>query len=258
MIRALVIALAVAVGVTAARADVARELQQANALLQRGDYQEAARIAGRVARQPELMDRADRAEAWRVYGLSLYFLGLIDEADAALLEYLKLDYDAQLDPALVPPDAIAFFAQVRVRHKQELAAYRPRPPVRRRMAFNFLPPWGQFQNGEPGKGWLIGGLELSLLATNLTTYMVLRDWCQTSDGTCIDETGEDRADAARTLRTVNQVSLVAFGAVYLYGVVDGIRGQRQLDRADLERERQLVFGVQPLDDGAFVFVGGGF
>lgn len=222
--------------------DVVGALGQAQAHLLAGEYAEATRLARPIARDDRVA-RPDRAEAWRIYGLALYLMGLEEEADAALFEYLKLEPDAHLDPALVPPEAIVFFEAVRARHAAELERYRPRPPPRRRFAaLNLLPPAGQFQNRQPAKGWAIGLTEVALLATNVTTYVLLRDMCGV-------DCGEDPS-TARTLKTVNLISGGLFLGVVLYGVVDGFLVYR---RQGAEERAGVPFAVAPVDGGGLTF-----
>lgn len=197
----------------AAQPGAVGQLAAAQAHLEAGEYAQAAQLAGTLARDPSL-GKPDRAEAWRVYGMALFFMGLREEAEAALFEYLKLEPDAHLDPALTPPEAVVFFEEVRSRHAGDLARLRPRPRRTRYAALNLLPPAGQFQNRERVKGWALGITEGLLLATSITTYVLLDDLCSPTD--CGDDVG-----TARTLQTVNLVSggllVVAVG----YGIIDG-------------------------------------
>jgi hypothetical protein len=223
-----------------ANADLGR-LGEAQARLMAGDWSEAARVAGPLAHDGTLA-RPDRAEAWRVYGLSLFFLGLPDEAEAALFAYLKLEPDAHLDPALVAPEAIVFFEDVRARHAGELRQLKPRPkPNRWAVLLNLIPPAGQFSNGDPAKGWALAATETVLLAANLTTYALLASRCHA------DETCGDDVDGARTLRTINLVSGALFAGVWVYGMIDGFAGYRRRSRA-----YEPAFAVVPVvtDGGA--------
>jgi hypothetical protein len=179
-----------------------------------------------------------RAEAHRIYGLALFLLGLRAESEAALLAYLKLEPDAHLDPALVPPDALVFFEDVRARHAGELIQRRPRPRAKKSWALNLLPPFGQFQNGDRAKGWILAISGVALLAANLTTYAMLTSMCSSEERAC------DDPGTARTLRAVNITSGVALVGVYLYGVVDGYIGYGRA-----RREQSLVVGAGATPDG---------
>ena len=145
---------------------------------------------------------------------------------------------------MVPPEAVAFFEDVRLRHDAMLRALRPRP--RRWLALDFLPPWGQFQNGQRTKGWVIAGIGLGLLAADVGTYALLRSWCSSGDHTCDD--GGAHTSAARTLRTVNLLAGSALIGLYLYGVVDGIT----------YRHRGLTVTVAPTSSGGAMVLSGHF
>jgi hypothetical protein len=238
-------------------ADTAGDLQRANDLLAQGRYADAAAIAGAIARDRGLLLGADRAEAWRVYGLSLYFVGLLSEAESALLAYLKLDVDAHLDPALVPPEALAFFEDVRVRHRDELRAYRPRPAKKRVLALSLLPPLGQMQNGERTKGWILAGAGATLLAVHVGSFFWLRKLCDPATGLC-EADGVDRSDRARALRDVNLASGAALVGLYFYGLVDGVLGHRRAQARDAAAASALTVGVVPVEAGATVLVVGRF
>jgi hypothetical protein len=191
---------------------------------------------------PASLDRADEAEVYRLAGLAAFFLGRLDEAEARLLAYLRLDIDARLDPAVVPPEAITYFENIRAKHSGELRALRPKP--RRYMALNLLPPAGQFQNGERTKGIIVGASLAALIAAHVTTYFVLRDWCNPDDLTC-----DSHAGAANTLRAINITSGVGAIVLYAYGVVDGIRHYRR---------RSAALRLEGTAGGAIMSVGGSF
>ncbi|MEZ4368409.1 MAG: hypothetical protein R2939_19335 [Kofleriaceae bacterium] len=196
-----------------------------------------------LAPTPAALAPADRAELARLRGLAAYFAGHHQAAAAHWLDYLRLDLDGRLDPATVPPEAIAFFEDVRARHGAELRARRPRP--RRWWLLNLVPPAGQLQNGERGRAALVGGSLALLLAAHVGSYALIRGWCDQGDRTCGTHT-----DAARTLRVVNWVSGVGAIATYVVGVVDGFRGAR--------RRRALDVELAPTTGGAIATVGVGF
>lgn len=232
--------------------DAARLLVDARAAMDMGEHERAVNLAATVLEEARAggVDRADHAEAWRIHGLAQYFLGRYAEAEVAFFEYLKLDLDGGLDPALVPPEAVAFFEGVRARNAAELRALRPRPRRRRVFALNLVPPAGQFQNGEPVKGWVLAGTGAALLAANVTTYLVLRRWCDTRSGVC-ESDGQSRVSEARALQTLNIVSGAALIGVYVYGVVDGVRGYGRGDA-------RIDVGVAPMPGGAAMLVSGRF
>jgi hypothetical protein len=167
---------------------------------------------------------ADRAEAHRLLGIAEFYRQRYDSAEAHFHAYLRIELDGQLDVGLFAPDVVHFFDNVKAKHAAELRALRPRP--RRWAVLNFVPPAGQFQNKHAIKGWMLGGLGAALLATNITTYVMLDRWCNDVDQTC--EAGmESRTERARTMQKVNSVTGVALIGLYIYGVVDGFRHYRR-------------------------------
>ncbi len=241
----LVLVLAVAGVVAPARGsaqpgvDPAATLSAAQDALRDGDYAAVLELVARIVEAPA---RADRAEAWRLRGLASYFLGDLAGAEVAFLDYLKLDLDGRLDPTLVPPEAVTFFEDVRSRHAAELRALRPRQ--KRYRVLNLVPVAGQLQNGETTKGLVIGGLELGLAVTNVTTYLVLRSWCKRDGFTC-ESDGGDIPVAGRRVRFANYASGIALIGVYAYGVWDAFRGHRRRNR----EQAAPVVSVVPMEGG---------
>jgi hypothetical protein len=232
---------AVAQPATTRSRDPAAILRAADAEGQAGDWTRAGALVATL--DLAHLDAGDLAEARRLRGLAAFFAGELPRADQELYAWLALDPDARLDPAVTPPEAISFFESVRARHAAELRARR-RP--RKIAALNLLPPWGQFQNGDSTKGWVIAGTGAALLAADVGSYALLRHWCS-ADLTC-DANG-DRSSSARTWRTVNLVAGGALVAVYVYGVVDGFWNYRAA-------RHELV--VVPTGDGAQVLFSGSF
>jgi hypothetical protein len=213
--------------------DPATALREANAAATAGDWgRVTAYVQPLLARQ---LDRTDLAEAHRLAGIAALFAQppRYDLAETHFLEYLRIDLDGQLDPALYPPEVITFFSDVRARHAPELKARRPKGG--KRYAFlTLLPPVGQFQNGERTKGIVIGSLLGVLIATNLTSYFVLKSWCTDLHGPGGSSTGcdenTDRNNTASTLRTVMIASGIGALVTYVFGVYDGVRGYRRSRR----------------------------
>lgn len=258
----LCLALLAAPGLAAAQppADV---LGEASAALGAGDYARARALAGRVARAAGPSDR-DRAEAWRLVGLSHFYLGDRTGARAAFLQYLKLDPDGTLDAALVPPEATALLEQVRNEHAAEIAARRPRRH-RRSFWLNFVPPAGQWQNGDRGMMWFIAAAGTALLAANVTSYVMLSRWCGGADDTCDEgEPGQpgysNHIDEARTARVINIGSGVALIALYAYGVYDATSTYHRLERdeAQITSPPPVSFGVGSDATSMWVTVGRSF
>lgn len=227
-------------------------LRDANSSALAGDWLRVASLVDPLLR--EQLPPADLAEAHRLAGIAAFFAQRSADAETHFLAYLRLDLDGRLDPALYPPDVVAFFNDVGSRHAAELRALRT-PPSRPSWLYTLLPPVGQWQNGEHTKAYVLGGLLGALLITNLTTYAYLRAWCDHTDGTaggvltCSDGPGTSKnaTHAAERIRPVNIVTGVGFWLVYAYGVYDGIRGYRRVSRerqlrpyVDVSAERNVV------------------
>ena len=226
---ALCAAVAAVAGATPA-ATTSEVLREGNTAALAGDWPRVTRLVDPLlARQ---LAPADLGEAHRLSGIAAFFEQRGDAAETHFLAYLRIDLDGRLDPALYPPDVVAFFNDVASRHAAELRALRMRPT--RSWYLTLLPPFAQFQNGERTRGYVIGGVLGSLLITNLTTYLLLRSWCEHTQGsaggglTCNDPS--DHTRAAARIRPYNIASGIGALAVYVYGVYDGIRGYRQRSR----------------------------
>ena len=202
-------------------------LRDGNIAATAGDWQRVAQLVEPLFQRP--LVPADLAESHRLAGLAAFFGSRNDAAEHHFLAYLRLDLDGRLDPALYPPEAVAFFNDVASRHAAELRALRTRP--KRSWYLTLLPPVGQFQNGERTKGYVLGAALGTFLATNLTTYLILRSWCDHTDGpsggglTCDD--GKDHRSGAAKLRPINIASGIGFLAIYAFGVYDGVQGYRR-------------------------------
>jgi hypothetical protein len=120
---------------------------------------------------------------------------------------------------------------------------------------NFVPPVGQFQNGERVKGIVLGGLLGAFAITNVTTYLVLQSWCTpvtgpTGESTVTCDDPKNHTHAAGQLRTLNIVAGVGLIATYLFGVYDGVRTYR--------RQAELTPYMTPMTNGAVVGVSASF
>ena len=183
----------------------------------------------------ELPEKADRLEALRVYGIACTLTGRRTAAEGAFLLLLREEPSTQLDPALVRPEAVSFFNEVRARHRAELlAAYRKnRRPYY--WALDLIPLAGQLQNRQWKKAIVFGALELALLATNITTGVLLSHYQQR------DHTFGDRTSTFEPLRDVNWISFGLLLGVTAGGIVDSfVVGARRTER-DRQVEARLGF-----------------
>jgi hypothetical protein len=215
-----------------------------------GDYEGVVTLLRPVVESDrQELPPADRAEALRTYGIACLLTGRRIAAEGAFVLLLRAEPSTHLDPRLVRPEAVSYFEEVRARYRAELVtAYRKGRP-HRYWFLNLLPPVGQFQNRERKKGYAFGAAELVLLATNLTTGLVLRDW----EGPTHEFTGH--VETARALMPVNLVSFVALLTVVAYGIVDGFVVGQLLTRKEKRVEERLLStgpGLR-IEGNSFVF-----
>jgi hypothetical protein len=230
-----------------ATGDATARLRAANAAAQLGDWDQVR--AWLAPLSEARLGSSDRAELHRLRGLAGFFAQHLDVAEVELLAYLRLDADAHLDPATVPPEAITFFESVSARHRAELRAlHAPATTAKRSFLLTFVPVAGQLQNGQRRKAWAFGLTLGGLAVANLGTYALLRRWCRSSDGTC-DSGGVDHTAAARRLLVVNAVSGIGLAVVYAVEVYDAITGYRR------ERRRPTVVPVVESGQIGAAFVG---
>jgi hypothetical protein len=183
----------------------------------------------------ELPEKADRLEALRVYGIACTLTGRRTAAEGAFLLLLREEPSMALDPALVRPEAVAFFGEVRARHRAELlAAYRKnRRPYY--WPLDVIPVVGQLQNRQWKKAIIFGSIELALLATSITTGVLLEDYEQTN------HSFQGHTGAFEPLRDVNWISFGALLTVTAAGIVDAfVVGARRSER-DRQAEARLGY-----------------
>lgn len=214
----------------------AQLIVRANAALDAGDYPRAEQAVQELIARG-MVRRAERAEAYRILGLLKFYEQSTVLARAAFLEYLLLEPDAHLDPALVPPEAITLLEDVRSNHLAEIEAMRPAPRKKRYLMLNLVPAGGQIQNGQNTKAMLVASGFVLLVAGNIGSYLLLRDYCDDRNLTC-SKNGVDKTETARDLQAVNLLSGVGLISLYAFSIVDGYLGYRKLEARDRERQRQ--------------------
>jgi hypothetical protein len=194
--------------------DATGSLKRVRASYEYGDIDDVVEWARPVAEGRLPGTPAERAHALRYLGIGLYLTGRVPGAEAAFFELLRLRADSTLDPRTTRPDVVTFFEQVRARHADEIHAS-ARENNHKIFVLNFLPPVGQFQNGDRGKGLVLAGVELASLATALTSFALLTRW-QHADLTA------DDYSRSTTMKAVHYASWAAFFVAYGIGVLDAI------------------------------------
>jgi hypothetical protein len=158
------------------------DLQRGKNAYDRGEFKRAVEIV-RPLLYPELRLQSEHqiVQAHRILGVSYLFEKQQVEAAGEFRKLLQLSPDYRFDPLLDPPEVVDFFNSVRKDYSEELAHLeakrkqlererqrdkeecenlRAGPAViekrvgRNSFTVNFVPfGAGQFQNGQPGKGW---------------------------------------------------------------------------------------------------------
>jgi len=205
-----------------------------------GDYAGVvAELAALVEGGARSLPRADRLEALRAYGIACALLDRPTAAEGAFLLLLDADPGARLDPRLVRPEAVTLFDGVRARNSETLLAAYRKGRGRRYAVLNLLSPAGQFQNRQYKKAYTLLGLEVVLLALDITSGSLLYAW----RGDHQDFPGHE--DTARALRPVNWVSFGALITVVAYGIIDGfvVGHRRSLEERQVEERFRTGTGV---------------
>jgi hypothetical protein len=192
--------------------NAAAALARATAAYEYGDMNQVVEAARPVTEGLLPASPDEQAQAFRSLGIGLYLTNRPLGAEAAFTELLRRDPRARLDPTTTRPELVAFFQNIR---HQQLA----RQSSARRVIWNFIPPVGQFQNGDNVKGWVVLGVGVASLATLASSYFVLKSW-EHNPG----HTYPGHENSASTLRTVNWVGAGVLAATYVYGVFDGLIG----------------------------------
>lgn len=226
-----------AAGAPAAPTTAVAALDRANAAYEYGDMKEVVESARPIIDGAVPADLGQRMQALRLLGIGLYLTGRPAGAETAFLELLRNRPKSRLDPTTTRPEVVAFFEDVRRRHRSHIEdAARARS--RKSMVWNFLPPVGQFKNGDTGRGILFLSLEATFAASSLTTVLLLNKWC-IDNRTC---PGAPSLQTAKTVKAINYVSVGLLAATYAAGVIDAFL------RSDREPEEPSV--------SLFVFPGG--
>jgi hypothetical protein len=195
-------------------------LERARAAYEYGDMEMVVDSARIVAEGRSRPTPIQRVQALRFLGIGLFLTGRTEGAEAAFFELLRQKPSAKLDPTHTRPDVVAFFENVRARHASEIQQARPS----KYFLLAFLPPAGQFQNGDRARGVTLAAIEAVSLGVAIGTYVQLKSWQNQSDLTFPGHT-----DDARTLKILNNLSVAIFAATFAVGIIDGIANFHHAD-----------------------------
>jgi len=197
--------------------DAAGALERALSAYEYGDMDLVVESARPVAEGRAHPNATQRVQALRLLGIGLFLTGRSEGAETAFFDLLRQKPGARLDPTHTRPDVVAFFESVRTRHSAEIREAARSQPGGKHLAWAFLPPAGQFQNGDRARGVVFGALEVVSLGLAIVTYTKLKSWQNPAD-----DTFGTHADDARTLKVVNYASVGVFAATVVVGIIDGI------------------------------------
>lgn len=190
--------------------DAAAALVRAVAAYEYGDMNQVVEAARPVAEGLWPASPEQQNKAFRLLGIGLYLTNRPLGAETAFTELLRRDPTARLDPTTTRPELVSFFESLRYRQlNQQRSA--------RKAYWNFLPPIGQFQNGDTVKGWVIVGIGVASLAELTTSGILLYKWRRPHQQST-------HPDAAEKLQLANWIAAGVLSATYLYGVIDGLVG----------------------------------
>jgi len=199
----------------------ANALDEAAAAYEYGDMNLVVAAAREVVDGALPSTEADRLDALYFLGISLFLTGRSEGARTAFVELLALRPTAQLDPNSVRPEVVAFFSELKRQRIAELVReQQSRVPA---LGWSFLPPVGQFKNGDDTRGWFFLGAQVTFAATALALATWLRADCGTQTRVCksLDP------NTAEALQVANYAAAGLFAATYTAGVLDSILGRNR-------------------------------
>jgi hypothetical protein len=240
-----------------------------------------------------LDSEGDVVQAHRMLGVAHLFENHPDEAKREFRKLLELRPDYRFDPLLDPPRVVEFFNGVRKEEEEEIAtleaAHKKRDAdvaVRKQResdercaaqariihfekhsyAINFIPfGAGQFQNGQPRKGWAFLGVEAALGAVSLGAFVTNFALFGAShqrrclDPPTSDPTGVARAcqnidhseeDLSRNLTRLQVVSGGLFFVTAAWGIIDAIHNFRPGVASDATEPRGAGAATSPRNGAA--------
>jgi hypothetical protein len=215
-------------------------LRVAHNAFEYGQYEKTVSLLRPLVERGLIKEKTDKVEALRLYGIGLFLTGRKDGARLVFRRAIDLDPTLRLNPRLVPPQVVSAFDRVRKERLHERV--RKLKPLKTRYAIlNFLPPAGQFQNGQHVKAWSLLGAEVGLLSLNIASIAILRSSKYRHDGSFVvqDVDGkivEDNRTLAKAMMALNYTSFALLIGTLIYGIVDGyIVMNRQIKKEKARR-----------------------
>jgi hypothetical protein len=211
-------------------------LLQAKGVFLQGNCKKVVQLLGGMDFYRGFEDEAQFIERYRMLGVCYFRIGQKNKAEEELTHLLFIQPDYELDQFATPPAVIELFERLKenvkaksmeLERQKEHAVDKPKiiekETIYRRtsMVPAFIPfGVGQFENNQITKGALIASAEVVTLGANISFYW----WKRAS--------GEGTYNLAQTLQFV---AIGAFGALYIYGVIDAL-----LNRDELIKESVVI------------------
>ena len=246
---ALVLALLLGSGVPIAAAapqlSPSQKLARARAEFERGDYKKVAdTLEPELLPTPTLREKDELTEAYYLVAVSFFYARKQDRSRQWFTALLFLDPSYSLESATESPEVYAFFEGVkkdlsrtldeleRKKREEEAARARPRTQIIIERTIvepspwsNFVPfGYGQFRNGQPGKGTFflvseaaLGGASLALFTYQAVSYGIPSHYDPSISG---------EADKLERLQIAQISTGAAFLVLYGWQVVDAFVNQK--------------------------------
>ncbi len=245
-------AVALATTGTTRAANPSQELVRARSDFEKGDYK---KVVETLTSAIALLGDEDQKEAHYLLGTAQFYLGHRDDARREFTALLFADPGRRLDPNIDSADVYAFFDALRQELNTQLDEIRKRKLQEQEMksrpskeiviertinirspATNFIPfGYGQFRNGDRGKGYFFLTSELITLgaSTSLFSYQAIQYGFPTSH-----VPGSDLS-AVNAFRVIQVSTGAAFLLLYGWSVLDGFSNQ-QPEVQETRTERPLA------------------
>lgn len=190
-------------------------------LFEHQDFKQSIIIFNKIVNNNLSKDENELAECYKYLGAAHFYLEDLKGAEANFRQLLLLKPDTKLDPFLFPPSMVLFFDKL----KQDLPITRKTDIERavnreKYLLYVNLLPFGlpQFSHNQNTKGSIILSLQIISISANIYSYWQVQSM--------IDRYGFVKdyktADRVNTFKTIQITSLISFGSIYLYSILDGM------------------------------------
>ena len=161
---------------------------------------------------------AQRVQALRFLGIGLFLTGRPEGAETAFFDLLRQrpERQARSRPTPAPTSSPSSRPCAPVTPRRSARPPRSRPS--KHLLLAFLPPVGQFQNGDRARGFTLAAFEVDLAGPG---HRHLRP-AEEPGSTNPTRPSPTTPTTPSTLKIVNNVSVGLFAATVVVGIVDGL------------------------------------